>query len=97
MCDHYLHFLNLQSKGQVVTDIVDKANELSERLISAEIAEIRKRQADSDKAYAESRMIKNGLETVKCIECGEAISEGRLLAMPYAVRCLSCQQEYENG
>lgn len=30
-----------------------------------------------------------------CDDCGEPISEQRLLAVPFAVRCLSCQEQAE--
>ena len=38
--------------------------------------------------------IKNGSYGT-CMECGERISDGRLLAQPTASLCLACQQELE--
>ncbi len=31
----------------------------------------------------------------KCIECGEDISEERLTALPYSVRCMGCKTKFE--
>ena len=45
---------------------------------------------------AEIRMIEAALDRIrdgtfgKCVECGEAISEERLDAVPYAARCRNC-------
>jgi DnaK suppressor protein len=30
-----------------------------------------------------------------CEECGEEISEERLAALPYAIRCLQCEERFE--
>ena len=35
--------------------------------------------------------------THNCTVCGEAIDTGRRRAMPYAVRCIECQSDYERG
>lgn len=32
-----------------------------------------------------------------CFECGDEISEARLRALPFAVRCKDCEQERENS
>lgn len=32
----------------------------------------------------------------RCIECGEDISEARLRALPFAVRCLGCEESHES-
>jgi len=37
------------------------------------------------------KRIENGNYGV-CMECGEEISSKRLLAVPYAVRCMECEQ-----
>ena len=31
----------------------------------------------------------------RCSECGEEISEARLYALPFAVRCISCEEAHE--
>lgn len=31
----------------------------------------------------------------KCIDCGEEITEKRLTALPYSVRCLDCKTKFE--
>ncbi len=41
-------------------------------------------------------MIDSGLYGV-CIECGNPISERRLLLFPNATRCLACQEALEEG
>ena len=32
-----------------------------------------------------------------CEECGKDISEGRLEALPYAIRCLECEEKFESS
>ncbi|QOF68969.1 TraR/DksA C4-type zinc finger protein [Actinobacillus sp. GY-402] len=32
-----------------------------------------------------------------CVECGLPIPPQRLRAVPLAVRCISCQQDFEDG
>lgn len=34
-------------------------------------------------------------ECGRCVECGDEIAEGRLRALPYAVRCRSCEERRE--
>jgi RNA polymerase-binding transcription factor DksA len=51
------------------------------------------------KIRAEMSMIEQTLERLKsgdygiCSECGEKIPEKRLMAMPEAIRCISCEEE----
>ncbi|EGT1215216.1 TraR/DksA C4-type zinc finger protein [Salmonella enterica] len=43
--------------------------------------------------YSSTEMIEgNGV----CVDCNCAIPELRLIAMPNALRCLECQEEYEH-
>jgi DnaK suppressor protein len=32
-----------------------------------------------------------------CVECGQHIALARLRALPFAIRCLSCQERFERG
>ncbi len=32
-----------------------------------------------------------------CVECGHHIALARLRALPFAIRCLSCQEQFESG
>lgn len=54
-------------------------------------------QADVD----ELRLIDDAINRVDsgeygiCIDCGEQISEKRLETFPYAARCISCQETFE--
>jgi DnaK suppressor protein len=34
-------------------------------------------------------------EVDRCVDCGEAIDYNRLLAYPFATRCIDCQARYE--
>lgn len=50
------------------------------------------RRAD---ALAAARRSLEGTGQDDCTDCGELIPRARRLAVPGAVRCISCQQRYE--
>ncbi len=64
-----------------------------DNLDKAKDIEIRQRQAGIDAVT--NKLAKTG--TINCIDCGEVIPEARRRAYPAAVRCVTCQQEVENG
>jgi RNA polymerase-binding transcription factor DksA len=66
-------------------DDADRATLYIERAASAYYARQAKPPA------APQRLIKN------CCVCGESIESERRRAMPYAVRCIDCQMDYERG
>ena len=59
----------------------------------------------SDQAVANEieRIIEQGRESSgvavdgRCQDCGEAIGDERMAAIPTATRCVSCQAEWEQG
>lgn len=62
-------------------------------------------QAMSDKAVADQieRIIEEGRDPEaqsndgRCVDCGQAIGDERLAALPTATRCVKCQAEWEQG
>jgi DnaK suppressor protein len=52
------------------------------------------RQQELIKMDAAERKLNEGTYGV-CEECGADISEERLAALPYAVRCLQCEERFE--
>jgi DnaK suppressor protein len=53
------------------------------------------RQEDLIKMDAAERKLNEGTYGI-CEECGKEISEERLAAMPYAVRCIECEERFEH-
>ncbi len=56
----------------------------------------------SQKEKEKVEVIDNALKRIengtygKCVDCGEEISEERLTALPYSIRCLGCKTKYED-
>ena len=74
-------------------DPMDRASdiELEEReRILEERKRIREEEENADQA-------KDQHGRVICNECSVILPEGRLKAMPYAVYCVGCQEQYENN
>jgi DnaK suppressor protein len=53
------------------------------------------RQEELIKMDAAERKLNEGTYGI-CEECGKEISEERLAAMPYAVRCIECEERFEH-
>lgn len=66
-------------------DIFDRAQEAD--------AEFRRKALE--KQRRESKM--TGKSLTECIECGDDIPDSRRQACPGCMRCLDCQQAYEEG
>ena len=64
----------------------DETQAMSEQAVAQQIERILDRGHED-----ESLVAADG----RCIECGEPIGEERLAALPSAVRCVSCQAEWE--
>lgn len=64
-----------------MADTVDKANADYERWLSEKI----KSQTPPPN------------DICKCVDCGGEIGEKRKQAVPYAVRCVVCQSDFEGG
>ncbi|MFW2176641.1 MULTISPECIES: TraR/DksA C4-type zinc finger protein [unclassified Moraxella] len=62
-------------------DIVDRANEEADRWLQYQIAKTHHEATDD----------------TECIDCGEPIGTARKKSIPWAVRCMKCQTEHEQG
>jgi DnaK suppressor protein len=84
--------LNQEDKYSVVSDDADLANiAFRDSMQAAQFA----RQQTRLKAVEEALgRIENGTYGV-CEDCGEGIPLGRLNAMPFALRCVECQESHE--
>jgi len=77
---------------KIVGDVADIAQESSEKELTFQLAEVESR---------ELAQIDNALERIAegmygmCEKCGEAISQARLKALPFAGKCIRCQEEDE--
>lgn len=70
-----------------MNDIVDKTQEREEIMWD----NWRKQQASA-------QQFANAMNTARhCVDCGVLIHPLRVKAMPRCVRCVSCQQEYEES
>jgi len=82
--------LKLLPKGDDVDQVTaQKENQLNQRLNQRNILFLRKVEA------AKERILDGSYGT--CDDCGESISEQRLLARPTACMCINCQDEKERG
>lgn len=72
-----------------MSDDVDRLNEKQEQLLELQLAPHLNHRLDD----AEIELI--ALNGRDCIECGLPIPIQRLRAIPLAVRCICCQQDYE--
>lgn len=73
-----------------MSDDVDRINEREEQLLALQLAPHLTQKLSDD----EVELI--ALEGRDCIECGLPIPPQRLRAVPLAVRCICCQEEYED-
>lgn len=72
-----------------MSDDVDRIMEQDEQLLSLQLAPHLENQLSDDEI---EQIVLSGRD---CIECGLPIQ--RLRAVPFAVRCICCQQDYEDG
>ena len=83
-----------KEKSVVVGDVADLAQESTENELSFHLAEVESRELGQiDKAIEK---IGEGTYGV-CEKCGENISPARLKALPFANKCIRCQEEDERG
>ena len=68
-------------------DIVDRAQEIQERLTEMAL-QPRRQKRNPNFAIDEGRL---------CKKCGKTIPAERLKEVPFAVRCIQCQTEHETG
>ncbi len=77
---------------EVSPDPVDVAREIEEEQVwLAVLDQSRESQVQVDEAM---RLLAEG-RYGRCIDCGQAIPAGRLRALPFALRCLPCQERRE--
>ncbi|MGL4829884.1 MAG: TraR/DksA family transcriptional regulator [Vibrio sp.] len=69
-----------------MTDQFDRAQQLEQEFRDRAIAQQLKRNQDAACAEGEDR---------DCVDCGVAIPQKRIQAMPSAVRCVGCQSKKE--
>lgn len=67
----------------------------------ADRAQLREEQ-EREAAIQAAMLIQGGIVIERdgkrwCADCGDAISDARLEAVPYAMRCVHCQQLSEGG
>jgi DnaK suppressor protein len=74
------------------THIADQASE--EDLQNRDLA-LTERQQNELKEIDEALVRLEADEYGECEECGEAIGERRLEALPYARRCIECERQHE--
>ncbi|HSB80939.1 MAG TPA: TraR/DksA family transcriptional regulator [Candidatus Methylomirabilis sp.] len=85
------------SRGAVIVqdmnpDPLDVASELEEEQVWLTVLDqSREVQGQIDEAM---RLLAEG-RYGQCIDCGEPIPSPRLRALPFALRCLPCQERYE--
>ena len=70
-----------------MSDIADKAQALIDLQLQSNLNKVLLAQQPAPKMNKDGKRI--------CVDCGEAIPAGRLLAMPRASRCIRCQTESE--
>ena len=90
--DGDIDIANETKLNKTVGDVADIAQESSENELTFHLAEVESR---------ELAQIDNALERIAegmygmCEKCGEAISQARLKALPFAGKCIRCQEEDE--
>lgn len=81
-----------KTSNDTILDSADEALSLSMEKLQSSLqkTEINELQLIED---ALDRILKE--EYGICVDCGESISEKRLLHYPYAARCIVCQEAFE--
>ena len=88
---------NVRTEGNKERDALDQG-ESSEVDIQEdiELALIQMKSATLNKIEAARRRLEDG-SYGDCFECGDEISEARLRALPFAVRCKDCEEARESA
>lgn len=63
-------------------DVIDRANDLSDWLLSKQLA-------------AQTGHRTTGTSRVECEDCADPIPEGRRVALPGVTLCIECQEQME--
>ena len=78
---------------ELTSDPIDAAKELEEQQLWLAVSD--RREEIHDQIDAAVRLLIEG-RYGRCIECGMAIRAARLRALPFALRCLACQERFEH-
>lgn len=88
----------LQERLVHLEDVLDdpKSRSFSEQATESEFDEVYEAQGSAGESEismitAALKRIENGVYG-KCLSCGGAISEARLVAVPYAINCRNCME-----
>lgn len=77
-----------------VGDFADMASSDTTKSMAAGLAEIESSQlAQVEEAL---QRMEDGTYG-RCVDCGKPISQARLQALPFAIRCIDCQAAFEGG
>lgn len=83
-----------ESAGMDPTDVADPATETLER----ELGETLEENAEATLVEIDVALERiDGGTYGACARCGRPIAEDRLMALPYATRCIRCQRAEEGG
>jgi RNA polymerase-binding protein DksA len=83
-----------EAAGDDVHDPAENGNELVER----ELDETLEENAEAVLAEIDAALARIGSGTYGlCVHCARPIAEARLVALPYATRCIDCKRAEEQG
>lgn len=83
-----------RTKGPLSADSEEQVVELENNEVLDSIDDITRRELDDIRAALAK--IEDGSYGI-CTSCNKPIPEKRLEALPYAVRCVGCEEEHENS
>lgn len=74
-----------------MSDEIDRTNEREAQILALQVASSLSRSLSTEEVEA---IVQKGRD---CVDCMQPIPALRLRAMPRAVRCVKCQQDYEDN
>lgn len=81
----------------------DHSEVIDPKELAADQARAETDAGEADRDFAELQDVRAALERIaegrygECTDCGEAIAEARLQALPSAARCAACQTRHEQA
>jgi RNA polymerase-binding transcription factor DksA len=79
-------------RDRFTPDVLDAAKDIEEERLWLAVSE---RRREIQEQIEEAVLLLLDGRYGRCAECRRAISPGRLRALPFAVRCLGCQERFE--
>ena len=79
-------------RDRFTPDVLDVAKDIEEEQLWLAVAERRREIRDQ---IEEAVLLLLDGRFGRCVDCRRAISPGRLQALPFAIRCLACQERLE--